>query len=448
MDAVISSGLSLQGTLTVPSDKAICHRAVLAAAIAEGETVIHPWPDAEDCQRTLSLVQELGATVTRSGDTLRVLGRGKNGLCAPTRALQCGESGTTLRLAAGLLAGQPFTTTLCAGTALSRRPMRRIVEPLTQMGVVLEGATPSQEITELYPPLVIHGQRPLRAICYHMPVASAQVKSAILFAGLAADGVTTVVEQDETRDHTERMLQAFGVSIQQQGREVSVAPGDLHTPGELVIPGDFSSAAFFLVAAACVPGSQLVLHEVSLNPTRSRLIAILQRMGAHITSHVTADAWEPRGTITVRAAVLRAITLTGEEVPGVIDELPILMVAAACARGRSVFQGLGELRVKETDRIQSMMDGLQRLGVRLRLTAPEMLEIDGGSIQRGIVESAADHRTAMSLAVAGLVAEGEVTVCGAECVAKSLPSFFSLLQHLTSPSTVKTVDNDEGLLLR
>jgi len=442
MDAVIHPGAALQGTLTVPSDKAICHRAMLAAAIAEGETVIHPWPDAEDCQRTLALIQELGVSVTRSGNTLRVIGAGRRGLRAPTQTLSCGESGTTLRLAAGLLAGQPFTTTLSAGATLSRRPMRRIVEPLTQMGAVLEGATSSQNATELYPPLVIHGQRPLHAIRYHMLMASAQVKSAILFAGLAADGVTTVIEQHQTRDHTERMLQAFGVSIQQQGHEVSVAPGDLRTPGELVIPGDFSSAAFFLVAAACVPGSQLVLHEVSLNPTRSRLIAMLQRMGAHITSHVTADAWEPRGTIEVRAATLRAITLTAEEVPGVIDELPILMVAAACARGRSVFQGLGELRVKETDRIQSMMDGLQRLGVRLRLTAPETLEIDGGPIQRGVVESAEDHRTAMSLAVAGLVAEGEVTVCSVESVAKSLPSFFSLVQHLTSPSTVKTVDND------
>ena len=440
MDGVISHSPSLQGTLTVPPDKAVAHRAMLLAALATGETEIRPWPEADDCQRTLHVVQQLGVSVTRSAGTLRITGRGLEGIRAPSGELFCGESGTTFRLAAGLLAGQPFTARLSAGPSLSQRPMRRIVDPLAQMGARIDGSVSRASSKELCAPLTISGHRPLRAIRYEMSVASAQVKSAVLLAGLFADGRTTVVERSQTRDHTERALRCCGIKVACAGREISVDPGAPASPGTLVLPGDFSSAAFFLVAATCVPGSRLALQDVSLNPTRTALLGVLRRMGAEISAVVTEEEWEPRGTIVVEARPLRGITLEAAEVPGVIDELPILMVAAASAQGTSRFLGIGELRVKETDRIRSMASGLGRLGIRIRLPAPDAMEIEGGPLRGGAVDSAGDHRTAMSLAVAGLVAEGTTTVRGAECVSKSFPEFFDQLRLLAGSSTVKTVD--------
>lgn len=427
----------------MPPDKAICHRVVLASALAAGETAIAPWPDADDCQRTLDLVKRLGVTVRCAKGRVTVTGVGAAGLRAPDQELPCGESGTTLRLAAGVLAGQAFPSTLSAGPALSRRPMRRIAEPLTQMGARIEGRTMGR--AELCPPLTIRGTRPLRAIRYELPVASAQVKSAVLFAGLYAEGRTTVIEPQSTRDHTERALSHFGAMVHRSGTEVSVEPGSLTSPGSLALPGDFSSAAFFIVAALCVPGSKITLNDVSLNPTRTGLLTVLERMGARITTTVTDQSWEPRGTITVDAGSLRAVTLEAREVPSVIDEVPILMVAAACAQGRSIFQGLAELRVKETDRIRSMVEGLQRLGVRIRVEGSETVDIEGGALTGETVDAAGDHRTAMSLAVAGLVARGAVTIQGAECVAKSFPAFFDQLRFVTGSTTVKTVDNAKPL---
>ena len=441
MDAIIQPAQRLQGTLVVPPDKAICHRAVLVAAVAQGKTEIAPWPRADDCQRTLQLVRDLGLAVTESGDAVQLDGRGAEALRAPSRDLFCGESGTTLRLAAGLLAGQPFRSRLTAGPSLCRRPMRRIVDPLSQMGARLDGAD-GQGSEELCPPLTVHGTRPLRAIRYPMAVASAQVKSAVLLAGLFAQGRTTIVERVQTRDHTERILRHFGARLEQDHLEISIEPGALRAPGTLRLPGDFSSAAFFLVAALCVPNARIELADVGLNPTRTGLLDVLKRMGAEVGVKVTEDAWEPRGTVVVESRLLQGITLTAGEVPGVIDELPILMVAAACAQGRSRFQGLGELRVKETDRLLSMVSGLQRLGARVRVAAPDRVDIEGGPLRGGDVSSAQDHRTAMSLAVAGLVAEGGPTIVrGAECVTKSFPEFFEQLRQLAGSPTVKTVDN-------
>jgi 3-phosphoshikimate 1-carboxyvinyltransferase len=318
--------------------------------------------------------------------------------------------------------------------------MRRIVEPLSQMGARIEGAHSSSGSTECHPPLTIDGRRPLRAFRYQMPVASAQVKSAILLAGLFADGRTTVVERHPTRDHTERLLRHFGLGVSSGAPELSLEPGVLRSPGHLVLPGDFSSAAFFLIAASCVSGSRLQLRDVGLNPTRIALLDVLSRMGARVEIDVTESSWEPRGVITIEACPLRGITLGADEVPGVIDELPILMVAAACAQGTTRLLGIGELRVKETDRIQSMVMGLQQFGVRIRVTAQDAVEIDGGSLSGGTVDSAGDHRTAMSLTVAGLVAEGTTVVREAACIAKSFPEFFDLLRELAGSTTVKTVD--------
>src|SRR3989338_3417428 len=269
MDAIIQHASALRGSLTVPPDKAICHRAVLAASIAQGRTEITPWPSADDCQRTLQVVRELGIAVTESAPAVQITGQGPDALHAPSRELFCGESGTTLRLVAGLLAGQPFRSTLTEGPALCRRPMRRIADPLRQMGARLEGTEVSGE---LFPPLTVHGVRPLRAIRYPMSVASAQVKSAILLAGLFASGRTAIVERGYTRDHTERILQYFGARLGRDGAEVSLEPHALRSPGSLRLPGDFSSAAFFLVAASCAPDARIELTEVSLNPTRTGLL--------------------------------------------------------------------------------------------------------------------------------------------------------------------------------
>ena len=439
MDAIIHHAGPLRGSVTLPPDKAICHRAVLLAALAEGETTIRPWPSAEDCQHTLRIIQQLGIPVRQSSALVQIRGRGLRGLQAPASSLWCGESGTTLRLAAGILAGQPFSSQLTAGPSLSHRPMRRIVEPLAQMGARLEGAAGADESAECVPPLTIYGRSPLQAIRYEMPVASAQVKSAILFAALFAEGRSAVIEPQETRDHTERLLRACGVRVQRDGRCITIEPRQIASPGELALPGDFSSAAFFLVAASCVSGSRLTLHDVSLNPTRIRALEALIRMGARITSRMTQDGWEPRGTMTVERSPLHGLMLDAAQTPGLIDELPILMVAAACAQGTSRFEGLSELRVKETDRVRSLVEGLQRLGAAVRVPARDTVELDGGALRGADVESAGDHRTAMSLAVAGLIAQGTTTIRAAECIAKSFPEFFDCLRAVAGSSTVQTI---------
>ena len=442
MDAVIQPASSLQGTLTLPPDKAVCHRAVLIAALAHGTTDIRPWPAAEDCQRTLELIQALGVGVVQSGPSVQIQGRGRQGLRAPARDLFCGESGTTLRLAAGLLAGQPFASRLCAGPGLSQRPMKRIVEPLTQMGARLYG-TPgvSAGASEWYPPVTIEGRSPLKAIRYELRVPSAQVKSAILLAGLFAEGRTTILEPVPTRDHTERLLRRCGVAVHRRGSTIELEPPShpLASPGALVLPADVSSAAFFAVAAACVPHARLTLRT-GLNPTRTSWLRVLTRMGASVQEVLEEDGWEPRGTLTVEARPLHGTTIEAQEIPGLIDELPILMVAAVGATGRTVLHGLAELRVKETDRIHSMVSGLRQLGVQVRLVEPDTVEIDGGPLRGGIADSAGDHRTAMSLAIAGMMAQGATTVRGAECVSKSFPDFFEQLRLIAGSATVKTVD--------
>ncbi len=435
MNIAIQPAPRFQGELTLPPDKAICHRVLFAAALAEGSSEISPWPDAEDCQRTLELVQRIGVTAERSGQTIRLHSRGMR---APSQELFCGESGTTLRLAAGVLAGQPFISRLTAAPSLSRRPMRRIVEPLERMGARVDGAPGAAEV---HPPLTIHGRRPLQPVRYEMPVASAQVKSAVLFAGTAAEGPTTVVEPYPTRDHTERMLRHCGLRVERQGSAISVTPGPLRAPGRCEIPGDFSSAAFFLVAASCVPGARVKLRGVSLNPTRTGLLPILARMGARIAAAPAAEEWEPRGLLEAEHRPLRGTTVSAAEAAGIIDELPILMVAASCAEGLTRLEGLGELRVKETDRIRSMVDGLRRLGAQIQETGAASVEIIGGKLTGTAVESAGDHRTAMSLAVAGLIAQGPTVIRGAECVSKSFPGFFDALASLAGSSTVKTVDS-------
>ncbi len=446
MDITIQHASSIKGEVRVPADKAIGHRTALCCALVSGATEITPWPSGDDCQRTLGVLQQLGVKMERlpapppvsplgeAGGGLRIHGVGLRGLRAPRRDLDCGESGTTIRLAAGLLAGQPFESRLTAGPSLSQRPMRRITEPLTQMGARISSEAPMASFQESppedYPPLTI-SECPgsLCRISYTMPIASAQVKSSILLAGLYADGPTTVVEPSRTRDHTERLLQLLGVSVHRAEGSVTITPPhrELVTPGRLAVPGDFSSAAFFIVAAAVLPGSSLTIHDVGLNPTRIHLLEVLRRMGASIEWTVQDETWEPRGEIRVQYGErLHGVTIEAEEVPRLIDELPIVMVAACAAQGETRFKRVGELRVKETDRVESMKSGLKQLGARLLWSDPDLL-MAGHPLTGDVVESFDDHRTAMSLAVAGLVAAGQTTIRGAECVRKSFGEFFEVL---------------------
>ena len=441
----------------LPADKAICHRAALLCALTKGVTELTPWSPAEDCQKTLGLLQQLGVSVSRTPEGIRIEGVGLSGLRASANPLDCGESGTTMRLACGLLAGQPFQSELTARDSLRQRPMRRVVEPLSQMGARLEG---SQQGGDVYPPLTVTGRRPLSAIRYTMPIASAQVKSAILLAGLYAGGRTEVIEPVLTRDHTEGLLDHLGAPIKGY-RQKYVKPGGgvsislegpvqrLRAPGRLSIPADPSSAAFFIVAALLVPDSKITLPNVALNRSRVHFLDVLKRMGANIHIDVQppieGSEWEPRGTITAKSSSLRGVRLGIGDTASMIDELPILMVAACAAEGETGFEGVQELTVKESNRLQAMNDGLNKLGARPDVLGQDMMKIGGRSGDGPVfcgatVESAGDHRIAMSLAIAGLLAEGETRIHHAECVAKSFPDFFECLASVTGGSSVKTID--------
>lgn len=448
----------LRGTLTVPGDKSISHRAAVLAALARGTTTIRGFLIAEDCRSTLGALRALGVRVTVRGRTVVVHGAGLDGLRPPQRAIDCGNSGTTMRLLMGLLAGQPWTTTLQGDASLSRRPMRRVAAPLERMGARVTSAAPGQSSATLHAPLAVHGRRPLRAIRYRLPVASAQVKSAVLLAGLYAPGRTQIREPMPTRNHTERMLRQFGVAVHFHGRTISLLTThhSLVSPGHITVPGDISSAAFFLVAAALVSGARVTVRNVGLNPTRTGVLDALRRMGAQIkvvhrdgpsTALGTPSpgglgraAGEPYGDVTISHGPLRALAVAPREVPRLIDELPILMVAACYARGVSRFRGVEELRVKESDRIAAMTEGLRRMGADVQVRGRDTVVIRGSTRLHGAdINSYGDHRIAMSLAIAALAAAGATTIRGAACVSISFPEFWSLLARLRTTRRGKTV---------
>jgi len=422
----IEPASSLHGHIAVPGDKSISHRAVLLGAIADGETTVRGFGRSGDTEATIAAMRGLGATVHEDDvDTLRIEGAGLRGLREPDGPLDCGNSGTTIRLLAGVLAGQRGRFELTGDESLRRRPVDRIAEPLAQMGIGVE-------TSDGLPPLVIEGGEP-RGIRYELPVASAQVKSCVLLAGLFAEGRTTVVEPLPTRDHTELMLAAAGVRVARQQRRISVGPADGLRLDELVVPGDFSAAAPFVVAATLLPGSELTIHGVGLNPRRTGLLDVLARMGARITIfNRHQSGGEPVGDLEVRSAELTATSVTASEVPLLVDELPLFALAAACARGESTVWGAEELRVKETDRIETMTNSLRALGVRV---TPR----DDGFWVRGVptrpkggrMASHGDHRIAILGAAAGLVSREGVDVQDAEAVAVSFPGFFELLHSVT-----------------
>jgi 3-phosphoshikimate 1-carboxyvinyltransferase len=441
-------GGPLRGRGRVPGDKSISHRALLLGALAGGASRISGFLPSGDCLATLACLRALGVHVeTHDETTLTVRGRGLRGLQAPGAPLNCARSGTTMRLLAGILAGQSFDCTLTGDPQLLRRPMRRITEPLRRMGAGIEA-------TDGHAPLAIHGRR-LHGYDHTLAVASAQVKSALLLAGLYADGPTTVRQLGPARDHTERMLAAMGAAIQVSGLDVTLDPspalrqaqGGLlrqasmvslsnHqdaalSPFALHIPGDLSSAAFPLVAAALLPGSEVTVEGVGVNPTRTGLLDVLRAMGAGVAVEGEREqGGEPVADVTMRASGLAGVEVSGHTVVRMIDEFPVLAVAATQAHGTTVVRDAAELRVKETDRIATAVAELRMLGARIE-PRPDGFIVEGPTPLRGsVVDSHGDHRLAMALAVAGLVAEGEVMIENAECVADSFPGFVGLMRSL------------------
>jgi 3-phosphoshikimate 1-carboxyvinyltransferase len=415
---IVHPGGSLTGRLRVPGDKSISHRSIMLGALAEGETGVTGFLEGDDSLATLSAFRAMGVQIEGPhAGSVHIQGVGLHGLKAPAAALYLGNSGTSMRLMSGLLAGQVFDTTLTGDASLSSRPMNRVVAPLTKMGARIEAMTGGTA------PLLIHGNAILSGIDYDMPVASAQVKSSLLLAGLYASGRTCVSEPAPTRDHTERMLSGMGYPVEREGKRVCLAGAGRLRGIAIDIPADISSAAFFLVGASIAPGSELLLEHVGMNPTRTGIIDILQRMGADICVVNERDVGgEPVADLRVKSAQLTGIDIPPELVPLAIDEFPVIFVAAACAQGRTVLTGAGELRVKESDRIQVMADGLQSLGVNAQAT-PDGMIIEGGQLGAGQVDSHGDHRIAMAFSMAALRAGGDIEINDCANVNTSFPGF-------------------------
>ena len=419
---------AINAEITVPGDKSISHRSIMLAAIANGSAQITGFLPSEDCVSTMKAFQQLGVDIERPDDTTLIV-HGKRGVFTePTGDIDCGNSGTTMRLMCGILAAQPFRSRLTGDASLTNRPMKRVIDPLTQMGARI-----TAEGEKGRPPLVIEGGH-LHGITYQSPVASAQVKSAILLAGLFAKGSTSVTEPEQSRDHTERMLAWHVVRPRKSGLTVTLLGGQQLESRDFDVPGDISSAAFWLVAAAASPGSHLLVKNVGLNPTRTGILAVLIRMGAQINEIIDTTEGEPRGSVEIHGVELKATTIGGKEIPNVIDELPILAVAAALANGRTVIKDAKELRVKETDRIAAIAKNLRAFGVEVFETEDGM-EIEGGGDYRGAdIESFGDHRIAMASAVLGMFSNGTTVVRDTACVNTSYPGFYEQLKHFIKPA--------------
>jgi 3-phosphoshikimate 1-carboxyvinyltransferase len=427
----------LDAAFNVPGDKSMSHRAAILGGLSDGTCTIANFLPSEDCMNTLNAMRALGARVEVLDELaghgpvrLRIRGCSLKP-SAPPAPIDCGNSGTGMRLLAGVLAGQPFTSELFGDASLSSRPMGRVTTPLGEMGAVIEclGAKPGCA------PLRIHPAR-LAPITYPMPVASAQVKSAVLLAGLFAAGETTVIEPAETRDHTERMMESFGVATRREGQAISISGGQVPKACDFTVPGDISSAAFWLAAAAAMPGSRLRLTNVGLNPTRTAILRVLSRMGAHIVETPRESRGEPAGDIEVRGAELAGTTIHESEVPNLIDEIPVIAVAAALARGRTVIRNARELRVKETDRITTVVHNLRAMGAVVE-EFEDGMEIEGGHPLHGaVLESYGDHRIAMAFAIAGLFAKGETVIRDTGCVNTSYPGFAHHLAAIQRQSSL------------
>ncbi|MCM8813739.1 MAG: 3-phosphoshikimate 1-carboxyvinyltransferase [Candidatus Omnitrophica bacterium] len=425
---------SLRGTLTVPGDKSVSQRAVMLGALAQGTTRIFHFLECDDCAHAMGAFRNMGVSLRlfhEADETiLEIAGKGLWGLSHPREPLYLGNSGTTARLLTGILAAQPFSSVVHGDASLSTRPMKRILDPLRRMGA---GIAAREQAAQEFLPFQI-SRASLRGISYETPVPSAQVKSCVLLAGMYASGTTRVREPLKTRDHTERMLKMFGADIRARGRRITIQGGrQLQSPENLIVPGDISSAAFFIVAALLVPGSDVTISGVGINPTRTGILNVLRRMGAHIRvrRRYGDELAEPTADIRVAYSRLSSITVDAVDVAYCIDELPILCVAASQADGTTVIRGAGELRVKETDRIHAMVTNLRALGVQIDNRDNDIVICGPRRLNGAVVSSFGDHRTAMCMAVAGLIAQEPVTISGWPCVAKSFPDFSERLLRLT-----------------
>ncbi|MEW6662626.1 MAG: 3-phosphoshikimate 1-carboxyvinyltransferase [Bacillota bacterium] len=426
MELLVKGFRRLRGEIEVPGDKSISHRSAMLGALAEGQTRISGFLKGEDCLSTVRCLEECGAEFKwLPGGDLQVEGRGLHGLREPSQVLDCGNSGTTIRLLLGILAGLEGMAALTGDASLRSRPMDRVVGPLRQMGVEISGRQGGR-----LAPLVLKGGQ-VKPISYRSPVASAQVKSAVLLAGLQAEGVTSVTEPVPSRDHTERMLQAFGAKVAKEGLTVSVEGRPRLTGQALRVPGDISSAAFFLVAGSVIPGSEVLIKGVGINPTRTGILEVLAAMGADVkTENERLEAGEPVADLLVRHRPLKGTEIKGEIIPRLIDEIPVLAVAAALAEGVTVIRNAAELRVKESDRIAVMTRELSKMGVQVEELSDGMVIQGGRPLAGAQCFAQGDHRIAMAIAVAGLAASGETRIEGAESIAVSFPGFHDCLEGL------------------
>lgn len=423
---IIKKQTALRGELTIPGDKSISHRAVMLGSLAKGDTRITHFLEGADCLSTISCFQKMGISIEKKDREILVHGKGLRGLTAPKECLDVGNSGTTTRLISGILAGQNFVSELNGDASIQSRPMKRIITPLTAMGadiISLKGNGCA--------PLRITG-RPLRAIHYDSPVASAQVKSCVLLAGLYADGMTSVTEPVLSRNHTELMLNYFGAQVESRGTTASVHPDPLLEGRDIRVPGDISSAAYFLGAGILTPDSEILLKHVGINPTRDGILRVLKAMGAQISLLNENREGEPVADLLVRSGALHGTVIGGEIIPSLIDELPMLAVIAAFAEGTTVIKDAAELRVKESDRIEVMVDNLKRMGAEIEGTPDGMIIRGGKPLHGAVIDPHLDHRAAMSFAVAGTICEGDLDIQDAECVTISYPDFYKDLYRLGS----------------
>ncbi len=420
----IKKQTSLHGELTVPGDKSISHRAVMFSSLAHGTTKITHFLQGADCLSTISCFQRMGIDITRTSQEVLVHGKGLHGLSAPQDILDAGNSGTTTRLISGILAGQPFASTLTGDASLQSRPMKRIMTPLSMMGASIHSINENGCV-----PLNIEGTQ-LHGIHYQSPVASAQVKSCVLLAGLYADGQTSVTEPVLSRNHTELMLQYLGADVRCEGNTASITPEPQLTAREISVPGDISSAAYFIAAGLLTPNSEILLKNVGINPTRDGMLQVCKAMGGNITLLNVNSQGEPTADLLIRSSGLHGTTIEGALIPTLIDEIPILAVMAAFADGTTVIRDAQELRVKESDRITVMVDNLRRMGADVEGTPDGMIIRGGAPLHGTVIDSYLDHRIAMSFAVAGTICDGPLSIQGGDCVKISYPDFYEDLYRL------------------
>lgn len=416
----------LKGEVKIPGDKSISHRAVMLGALAKGTTKITDFLQGADCLSTMECFRRMGIQIQNTSGEVLVHGQGLHGLAAPSDLLNVGNSGTTIRLLSGILAPQPFSATLTGDASIQKRPMKRVMEPLSQMGAKIESLSGNG-----CAPLRISGT-PLKGIHYKTPVASAQVKSCILFAGMYADGATTVTEPVLSRDHSERMLEHFGARLTREGTAVTIQPEPQLAAREIPVPGDISSAAYFIAAAALVPHSEILIRNVGINPTRSGMLEVCRAMGADIQYlNERDDSGEPTADLLVRSSSLKGTVIEGAIIPALIDELPVLAVMAAFAKGETIIRNAEELKVKESDRIAVMVENLSAMGADITGTPDGMIIRGGPALHGAEIHTYKDHRIAMSFAVAALAAEGTTHIEDADCINISYPDFYGDLQRLS-----------------